>query len=397
MGQQLHTMTTKQIGIDQLRPGMFVVKTNVAWYVSPFVLFQRVIHGPDDVDRLRRAGVKDLVIDTKRGLDVYDPVAHRRRERARVAPMDLVREIRTDVMTVIRDAYKQAGEDKAIDLAPLSVAIDEAQYWLDSRLDAYLDHMHQRRKVPSVVAHAYAVLILSLAFMRMQPMSGASLPMLVQAALFHDVGWAKLPSALYGKRSAYTDAERALVYKHPQQGAAVLMRTPGVLPGVADITMQHHERGNGAGYPFGLKQTNLHALTPLIALIASYDDAVHGLSDQMPKPPALVLRKLAAEAAEGMWPVSLVENFTRMVGTYPINSAVRLNTGESGLVVNNSREFPLQPTIKLLYDARSRPLAEPAVLDLAKQAETAKRYIQDVLDPAVADVDPDRLLVINEV
>ena len=63
----------KTITIDQLKPGMFIVGMDQPWYRTPFLLHRRLIHHTEDIDLLRRHGIRELKIDPSQGLDV-EPV-----------------------------------------------------------------------------------------------------------------------------------------------------------------------------------------------------------------------------------------------------------------------------------------------------------------------------------
>ena len=63
----------KTVTIDQLKPGMFIVGMDQPWYRTPFLLHKRLIRHTEDIDLLRRHGIRELKIDPSQGLDV-EPV-----------------------------------------------------------------------------------------------------------------------------------------------------------------------------------------------------------------------------------------------------------------------------------------------------------------------------------
>ena len=63
-------MATKTISIDQLRVGMYDAKIDLTWFQSPFIRRSLLIENADQIDKLRRAGARHLVIDLSRGDDV---------------------------------------------------------------------------------------------------------------------------------------------------------------------------------------------------------------------------------------------------------------------------------------------------------------------------------------
>jgi HD-GYP domain-containing protein (c-di-GMP phosphodiesterase class II) len=76
----------------------------------------------------------------------------------------------------------------------------------------------------------------------------------------YDIGKINIPAEILAKPRRLTDLEYAFVKQHPQQGHEILKEVEFRWP-VAETVLQHHERMDGSGYPFGLKgdQINLEA------------------------------------------------------------------------------------------------------------------------------------------
>jgi hypothetical protein len=60
-------MPYRPITIDALQIGMHVAKLDVAWFRSPFMRHSFLIRTDEQIEKLRRAGVKHLSIDPARG------------------------------------------------------------------------------------------------------------------------------------------------------------------------------------------------------------------------------------------------------------------------------------------------------------------------------------------
>ncbi len=61
--------TLKRISVDQLTPGMFVVKLDRPWLKTPFLFHKRMIKDPAEIALLKRHGVREVVIDLAKGED----------------------------------------------------------------------------------------------------------------------------------------------------------------------------------------------------------------------------------------------------------------------------------------------------------------------------------------
>ncbi len=73
-----------------------------------------------------------------------------------------------------------------------------------------------------------------------------------RAGIVHDIGKIGIPSELLSKPARLTPFEFALIKTHPEAGYEILKDVPLLLP-IAQIILQHHERINGSGYPYGLQ------------------------------------------------------------------------------------------------------------------------------------------------
>jgi len=72
------------------------------------------------------------------------------------------------------------------------------------------------------------------------------------AAMFHDIGKAKIPLAVLDKPGRLDAQERALIETHPAAGYEVLKGSAGISPEILDAVRHHHEYLDGSGYPDAL-------------------------------------------------------------------------------------------------------------------------------------------------
>jgi HD-GYP domain-containing protein (c-di-GMP phosphodiesterase class II) len=72
----------------------------------------------------------------------------------------------------------------------------------------------------------------------------------VAAARFLDLGHVTIPDSIVTKPGRLTARQRALIHRHPAEGARLLRLAPGMAD-VAAIVADHHERLDGTGYPQG--------------------------------------------------------------------------------------------------------------------------------------------------
>lgn len=102
------------------------------------------------------------------------------------------------------------------------------------------------------------------------------------AARVHDLGKIAVPDAVLNKKERLTDEEFALMKKHPQDGADMLLQFPEYQRG-RELVLAHHERVDGRGYPRGLSAAEI----PLGARIIAVADAWDAMTSNRPYRTAL--------------------------------------------------------------------------------------------------------------
>lgn len=126
------------------------------------------------------------------------------------------------------------------------------------------------------------------------------------AALLHDIGLLTLPGRLLGDAAPLTLDEYALVQSHPRAGAA-LLNAYRFLSESARLIAHHHERWDGAGYPYGLRGDYIPLAARILA-IADVFDALTTRSNSLHS----ALRTLRASAGSQLDP-ALVRTFCELV------------------------------------------------------------------------------------
>jgi putative nucleotidyltransferase with HDIG domain len=123
----------------------------------------------------------------------------------------------------------------------------------------------------------------------------ADIERLYSAAMFHDIGKARIPLAVLDKPGKLDAQERAIIETHPAVGYEVLKETPGISVEILDAVRHHHEYLDGSGYPDALSAASI----PDIVRILTISDIFAALiEDRRYKPP--MARAQAYEILCGM-------------------------------------------------------------------------------------------------
>ena len=72
------------------------------------------------------------------------------------------------------------------------------------------------------------------------------------AGMIHDLGKINIPSEILNKPGKINDTEFSLIKEHPITGSRIIKPIDFPWP-IGTIILQHHERLDGSGYPYGLK------------------------------------------------------------------------------------------------------------------------------------------------
>ena len=108
-------------------------------------------------------------------------------------------------------------------------------------------------------------------------LSNAELVHIRRGALLHDIGKMGIPDSILYKPGPLTEAEWAIMRKHPVY-AFEMLSPIGYLRLALDIPCSHHEKWDGAGYPRGLKGEAI----PLAARIFAVADVWDALRSDRP-------------------------------------------------------------------------------------------------------------------
>ncbi len=164
---------------------------------------------------------------------------------------------------------------------------------------------------PYTRGHSERVADMTLDLARRIGLKGAELEAVHIAAHVHDIGKIGVPDKILSKQDKLLPHERDAIQRHPKIGYRILAKSKK-LKRIALMTLHHHERWDGNGYPSGLKGEAI----PLGSRIIALCDAVDAMTSDRPYRQALSWQEcwdevvsckalqfdpVLVEAAEGLW------------------------------------------------------------------------------------------------
>jgi putative two-component system response regulator len=103
--------------------------------------------------------------------------------------------------------------------------------------------------------------------------------LILLAAPLHDLGKVGIPDAILRKPGPLDESEWAIMKRHPIIGHEILTAYQGAVFAMgAEISLSHHERWDGKGYPQGLAGTSI----PLSGRIVAVADVFDALTTARP-------------------------------------------------------------------------------------------------------------------
>jgi HD-GYP domain-containing protein (c-di-GMP phosphodiesterase class II) len=374
----------KTVDVGQLRPGMFIHDLDCGWMAHPFVRSRFLLAADDEIDRIRGAGLSKVVIDCARGLDVEDapnveevraateagivalaaaPVAGMR--TALDEEVERAAAIRRQATGLVKSVMRDVRLGKAVELDKVAPVVESVTASILRNAAALVGLSVIKDKDDYTFLHSVSVCTLLVAFCRSRNLDAQTIRQAGIGGLLHDTGKALIPDAILNKPGRLSEEEFAIVRRHPRDGYDLLRRSPGIGAIPLDITLHHHERHDGGGYPERLAGGAIGELARMAAIVDVYDAITADRCYHKGLAPAQALRKMYEWSKQHFDPV-LMQEFIRCVGIYPVGTLVLLESDRLAVVIEPNDSLLLRPKVRVFYDVRRRAYCTPATLDLAR-------------------------------
>lgn len=250
----------------------------------------------------------------------------------------------------------------------ISAVIQHLRHIIESDLiePLYYCLVFDRDKESTVPAHTIEVTIFSLMVGVGMGYDKKRLLPLAMVAFLHDVGMYKIPPAILGKKGKLSEREFEQIKRHPEISAGILSKLGDKFAWLANLTLQVHERVDGTGYPRGLKEDKVHEFAFIVGLVDMYSAMIKDRPYRQRIEKARAMKGIIS-SSKGKFPAKVVKVFLNQISFFPVGSHVKLNDRSAGRVIATSPEFPLKPTVEILYDHVGNKLKKSKIVDLSQQ------------------------------
>ncbi|MBO6236107.1 MAG: HD domain-containing protein, partial [Schwartzia sp.] len=287
-------------------------------------VFEVEPHGAPSVEDLSHVGAKETEEEHKKSDSSMESMLDPEYVKAYDVVMDMLRKL-----------LNPQQVSRGIDLDAIGQLIADRQ--LDKLCDgarAVAQIHNMNREGSYLLHHSLHVAILAGLMGRWLHWPREYRERLLLAGLLHDVGKLKISDDILNKPGRLTPSEMDIVRHHSAYSAEILARCG--LAGEADImagVLQHHERGDGSGYPSGIKKDIISPFGKILAILDIYDAMAANRAYAHKVSPFEIFDRLNADMMEDKIDAEYGVLFVKKICHALTGSWLRLTNGEKAKIV----------------------------------------------------------------
>lgn len=377
----------KKIAVERLRVGMYVSDFNAGWLSHPFVLNSMKIDSEEQVGKVLAAGIRELFIDTARGLDddeaptqseaaaltgrALESLAGREKTQLPERQITLAEEMSrarntfSEATKIIRRVMDDIRLGRQIEIESSKGVVEKIAASVIRNSNALLTMRRLENLDDYTFLHSVSVCTMLTTFGKTAGMEVGMLHDIALGALLHDLGKMRISHAVLTKPSRLSGDEFTHMKSHVVLGSDLLRQMSGMPKMAFEPVEMHHERFDGSGYPQGLQGEQISQVGRMSAIVDVYDAITSERCYHRPMSPADGIRKLF-EWSRFHFDPALVQLFVKSIGIYPVGTLVRLESGRLGVVIEQRETSLLTPLVRVVFDARRNYYIQPEDVDLSK-------------------------------
>jgi putative nucleotidyltransferase with HDIG domain len=378
----------KKIHVADVKPGMFIHEICANWLDHAFWKGAFALDSTDGLKKLERSGIKEVWIDTDRGLDVesHTPVQTQEDEKQlidnvlheaiaeppKIEPrmvmdeeMSGARKLLAASRKTLVSMFHETRMGHALGLEEAGAVANEINESISHNPNALISLVRLKNKNEYTYMHSIAVCALMTALGRQLDIKGKELHHLGMAGLFHDIGKVMIPETVLNKPGTLTEVEFATMKQHPALGWNMLKKLPGIDDAILDVCLRHHERTDGTGYPHQPSGEALSLGARMAAVCDVYDAITSDRCYKSAWEPSEAIRKMASWQ-NGHFDLKVFHAFVKTVGIYPVGTLIRLKSGHMGVVIDQTEKSLATPIVKVFFSLKSNSHIRPETINLSQ-------------------------------
>lgn len=296
-------------------------------------------------------------------------------------------EVFKEAIDTVKDMVQVLQQDRTTGMRKMNSIVQSMVDNILVNRNTFMGLTHIKMHDEYTFAHCVNVSILAVSLGVHLSFAKPQLAALGVAGLMHDIGKVRVPAEIINKPGKLTDEEWQAVKRHPVDGALLLAGMSGISKMAMVAAFEHHQLGGPLGYPHTEGEHVQHPFSRIVSLVDAYDAITAArVYYQSQTPPDEAIRILLKKRGSHFNPV-LVNAFVRMIGIFPIGTVVQLNTGEIGLVKQQTNNL-LRPRLLILTRFDGSETEDGAMASLLETRNG--RYLRSItgtIDPFAEKLD----------
>jgi HD-GYP domain-containing protein (c-di-GMP phosphodiesterase class II) len=356
-------MALKKISIGKLKIGMNIanpVHTRVNNRMVLLIAENTIIGNEAQIRRLIDAGVRSVIIDTDRGIDTFQslPAQVTWQDRPHLTGdgeiSDRLLENYYNLLITALTAIITRNPTTRLLIADnkVSLVLRGILREIEEKPDLIMALTRLRAVNEFTFAHAMMTSVVCISLANEIGFSYDDTLRFGTGTMLADIGMTSYPSSIIRRPSGLSRSEKEEIQKHPIYSIDFLKYVGVTDKFIHRVILQHHERYNGTGYPYGLTGDEIHATSKLFAITDVYMAMTSPRPQRSGYPPHLVLADILQLAGKLFDPL-MVNFFIKHLGVFPIGNMVELTSGRYGIVAAPNKEDPLRP-IAIVFETKRK-------------------------------------------
>ncbi|MCR5580390.1 MAG: HD-GYP domain-containing protein [Pseudobutyrivibrio sp.] len=171
------------------------------------------------------------------------------------------------------------------------------------------------------------------------------LDVLTMCGLYHDIGKSLVPQEILTKPGQLNAEEFGRMAEHPLLGYNLLSDLP-IDRRIKLAALQHHERNDGSGYPYGLTKDFINKYSKIIAITDVYDAMTADRCYRAGICPFEVIAQFQRQD-QTKYDQSILQNFLQNIAESYIGTGVLLSDNSRGLITLVKKNALSSPLVQL--------------------------------------------------
>ncbi|HCG5939690.1 TPA: HD-GYP domain-containing protein [Vibrio parahaemolyticus] len=382
-------MAAIKLTVDRIQPGLHI-RLPLKWNDHPFLLNSFKIKDQEQIEMIRHLGVKFVYFNPEQSDAAPLPVNQIQTDSTTSnESLDLEtqklwqeKQKRIEKLSAYRRRVIQCEKEFERSLARMrsvmtkirnspTAAVDEAQLLIEDIVEKLmcddnvtLHLMNGKNEFEDIYFHSLNVAVIAMMIGRAKGYSAKQLKELSFAALFHDMGKIKIPTAILRKQVPLTEPETNYLKLHTKYGLDLANQIEGFPEPAKTVIAQHHELRDGSGYPEGLKGDEIDELAQIVIVANAFDNLCHTPIASEQKIPYTALSHLYKNCKH-IYKEENLNILIKFMGVFPPGTVVQLSNNMVGLVISVNASNLLFPNV-LVYDP-SVPRTQAPIIELASK------------------------------